>query len=77
MEVYDVRLSALVDDLTTLSCIQSFVNSYFYFSEKVLNFRFFKNNYFRQLDYSIISFNRCQPIISKILDPYPPHINQI
>ena len=34
------------DDLTTLPCIQSFVNKYFYFSETILNFHSFRNNLF-------------------------------
>ena len=38
------------DDLFTLSCIQSFVNYFFSFSEKLLIFRIFRNNYFRQLN---------------------------
>ena len=41
--------STLAVDLFTLSYVLSFVNNYFYFSEIILTFHIFKNNYFRQL----------------------------
>ena len=47
-------------DLTTISCCLSSVNSYFYFSEKLLNCLFFRNNYFRQLSYNSTLLHFCQ-----------------